>query len=137
MIDFIFLGDSLTFGYGVKPKDNWVHKLSEYLKLNILNKGVNGNTTTDMLFRFYEDVVSNSPKSLFIMGGTNDYCHKNLEVLRMELINLCNSYNLKYIDFYEASNSNLGNNILMDGIHFNPKGQDILFNKAKEVFILI
>ena len=37
MIDFIFLGDSLTFGYGVKPKDNWVHKLSEYLKLNILN----------------------------------------------------------------------------------------------------
>ena len=55
MIDFIFLGDSLTFGYGVKPKDNWVHKLSEYLKLNILNKGVNGNTTTDMLFRFYED----------------------------------------------------------------------------------
>ena len=72
MIDFIFLGDSLTFGYGVKPKDNWVHKLSEYLKLNILNKGVNGNTTTDMLFRFYEDVVSNSPKSLFIMGGTND-----------------------------------------------------------------
>ena len=46
-------------------------------------------------------------------------------------------YNLKYIDFYEASNSNLGNNILMDGIHFNPKGQDILFNKAKEVFILI
>lgn len=189
MIDFIFLGDSLTFGYVVKPKDNWVHKLSEYLKLNILNKGVNGNTTTDMLFRFYEDVVSNSPKSLFIMGGTNDllsnrpvskiienmevmikeafaknikviigippvidsamaqalfmpsltydYCHKNLEVLRMELINLCNSYNLKYIDFYEASNSNLGNNILMDGIHFNPKGQDILFNKAKEVFILI
>lgn len=55
MIDFIFLGDSLTFGYGVKPKDNWVHKLSEYLKLNILNKGVNGNTTTDMLFRFYEE----------------------------------------------------------------------------------
>ena len=55
----------------------------------------------------------------------------------MELINLFNSYNLKYIDFYEASNSNLGNNILMDGIHFNPKGQDILFNKAKEVFILI
>ena len=52
MIDFIFLGDSLTFGYGVKPKDNWVHKLSEYLKLNILNKGVNGNPTTDMLCRY-------------------------------------------------------------------------------------
>ena len=76
-------------------------------------------------------------QALFMPSLTYDYCHKNLEVLRMELINLCNSYNLKYIDFYEASNSNLGNNILMDGIHFNPKGQDILFNKAKEVFILI
>lgn len=189
MIDFIFLGDSLTFGYGVKPKENWVHKLSESLEINILNKGINGNTTTDMLFRFYEDVISNSPKTLFIMGGTNDllsnrpvatiinniemmikeasaknikiiigippiidaamakslfipsltydYCHKNLAVLRMKLINLCNSYSLKYIDFYEASKSTLENNIFIDGIHFNAKGQNILFNKAKEAFILI
>ncbi|WP_291707808.1 GDSL-type esterase/lipase family protein, partial [Clostridium sp.] len=36
------------------------------------NKGINGNTTTDMLNRFTEDVTMLSPKAIFIMGGTND-----------------------------------------------------------------
>lgn len=188
MDKFIFLGDSLTYGYGVHTNENWVYKLSKSLNLNILNKGINGNTSTDMLFRFYEDVILNKPKTLFIMGGTNDllsnrpissiinnielmiteaisenitviigippninpkqakslfipsltydYCHKSLPILRTELISLCNLYNLKYIDFYGITYDIIEDNILMDGVHFNSHGQDLLFNKAKEVFIL-
>lgn len=69
---FIFIGDSLTFGYGVSKTENWVYKLQSTLKFNLINKGINGNTTTDMLFRFSKDVSINNPKLIFIMGGTND-----------------------------------------------------------------
>lgn len=69
---FIFIGDSLTFGYGVPTNENWVYKLQKSLNCNVINKGINGNTTVDMLLRFSKDVDSNNPISVFIMGGTND-----------------------------------------------------------------
>ncbi len=75
--NFIFIGDSLTFGYGVPKNKSWIeifknYSLSHDLDFSIINKGINGNTTTDMLNRFTEDVTMLSPKSIFIMGGTND-----------------------------------------------------------------
>lgn len=76
---FIFIGDSLTFGYGVNKTENWVYKLKNSLYSNILNKGINGNTTVDMLCRFNNDVIANNPKLIFIMGGTNDLlCNRSL-----------------------------------------------------------
>ena len=69
---YVFLGDSLIFGYGVKPKDNWVNKLKTTYNLDINNKGINGSTSTDMLVRFQRDVLDISPKILFLMAGTND-----------------------------------------------------------------
>lgn len=184
MKNYIFIGDSLTYGYGVSKKDNWVTQLKNNLNGNILNKGVNGNTTTDMLFRFTEDVISNNPNLVFIMGGTNDlltsstpnkiinnielmikealektteiiigippsiiptdanrlfmpsphynYCNEMLPILRNELIKLCNSYKVKFIDFYTET-KNTDNNIFSDGIHLNPLGQSLLYKCAKEV----
>lgn len=75
--NFIFIGDSLTFGYGVPKNKSWIetfknYSLSHDLDFSIINKGINGNTTTDMLNRFTEDVTMLSPKAIFIMGGTND-----------------------------------------------------------------
>ena len=91
---YVFLGDSLTYGYGVKAKDNWVTLLKNDLNIKIHNKGVNGNTTTDMLFRFTEDVINLSPNILFIMGGTNDLLSKrsidsilnNIEIMIREAL---------------------------------------------------
>lgn len=69
----VLLGDSLTFGYGVPKKDSWSYKLKENLKdYTVLNKGINGDTTSSMLTRYYKDVISTSPRTIFIMGGTND-----------------------------------------------------------------
>ena len=75
--NFIFIGDSLTFGYGVKKNKCWVELFNEYslsnnLNLHIINKGVNGNSSTDMLNRFTEDVTILKPNTIFIMAGTND-----------------------------------------------------------------
>ena len=74
---FIFIGDSLTFGYGVPKNKSWIEIFKDYclysnINFSIINKGINGNTTTDMLNRFTEDVTILNPKSVFIMGGTND-----------------------------------------------------------------
>lgn len=93
--NFIFIGDSLTFGYRIPKKENWVNKLNEYLNFNIVNKGINGNTTTDMLMRFSEDVIKNNPSNIFIMGGTNDllsnrdieFITKNLQLMIEESLN--------------------------------------------------
>ncbi|MGL5354060.1 MAG: GDSL-type esterase/lipase family protein [Clostridium sp.] len=98
---FVFIGDSLTFGYGVNKTNNWVYKLQKSLSLNLINKGINGNTTTDMLNRFSEDVIIKNPKSTFIMGGTNDllsnrsteFILKNIELMITE----CLSINSKII----------------------------------------
>lgn len=185
---YIFLGDSLTFGYGVKPKDNWVTKLKDNLNLDIINKGVNGSTTTDMLFRFQEDVIDLNPQNLFIMGGTNDllsnrsidsivsnvelmikdsinnnikvilgipptiipdmanrlfmkcdaydYCKNSLPLLRCKLLELCELYSIKHIDFFSASNNTTdAKQLYLDGIHFNEIGQNILYSTAKEIYL--
>lgn len=75
--NYIFIGDSLTFGYGVNKNKSWVecyksHSAENNNDYKIINKGINGNTTTDMLNRFTEDVTNLKPFAIFIMGGTND-----------------------------------------------------------------
>jgi acyl-CoA thioesterase I len=69
----ILIGDSLTFGYGVPKSKGWVYRLNKEYNINLLNKGVNGNTSTDMLSRFTVEVLSKKTDSIFIMAGTNDF----------------------------------------------------------------
>ncbi|MBB6622512.1 GDSL-type esterase/lipase family protein [Clostridium gasigenes] len=93
---FILIGDSLTFGYGISKNENWVYKLQQSLNYNLINKGVNGNTTIDMLIRFSEDVIANNPTLIFIMGGTNDLLSnkslssiiKNIELMIKESLSI-------------------------------------------------
>lgn len=91
--NFVFIGDSLVYGYGVKKFDCWVNKISLFSNSNIINKGVNGSTTTDMLIRFDDDVISFLPTKVFIMGGTNDLlCNRSInsiiENIKLMIIDL-------------------------------------------------
>lgn len=70
--NIIFFGDSLTFGYGVAKEKSWVFKLTKEHSLSSLNKGCNGDTTTGMLTRYYNDVIAYNPSKIFLMAGTND-----------------------------------------------------------------
>ncbi|MCY6372005.1 SGNH/GDSL hydrolase family protein [Clostridium ganghwense] len=87
----VCIGDSLTFGYGVNKNENWLHLVNGKYNIQTINKGLNGDTTAGMLFRFYEDVILNKPEYVFIMGGTNDflmnYSIKNVQQNIKELIN--------------------------------------------------
>lgn len=69
----ICIGDSLTTGYGVFRTESWVQLVKNQLNIEIINKGINGDTTSGMLSRSYIDVVENNPTHAFIMGGCNDF----------------------------------------------------------------
>lgn len=69
----VCLGDSLTFGYGVYPGENWCDLVKKNLNIDIINKGINGDTSSGMLFRSFSDVINLNPSSAMVMGGTNDF----------------------------------------------------------------
>ncbi|MDS0528108.1 GDSL-type esterase/lipase family protein [Clostridium sp. SHJSY1] len=182
----VLLGDSLTFGYGVTKKDSWAYNLSKHLSLEIINKGINGDTTASMLDRFYEDVSSLNPDYVFVMGGSNDllcgrtpssivanieeiikdysskniivgippciikemaerlfmpsslytYLESSLPLLRKKIINLCNTYSIKYIDFYSLTLNNIEKNIFVDGIHLNSLGNNLMLTEILNVLTI-
>ncbi|GFP77506.1 GDSL-type esterase/lipase family protein [Clostridium fungisolvens] len=68
----VCIGDSLTYGYGVAPSKGWVNLLRASTKHNIINKGVNGDTTVGILSRFSRDCIGLKPNIAVIMAGTND-----------------------------------------------------------------
>jgi acyl-CoA thioesterase I len=59
----IFIGDSIT--------DYW--KLADYFPgKSYINRGIDGQTTPEMLVRFRQDVIDLHPKVLVVLAGTND-----------------------------------------------------------------
>lgn len=71
-IDLIGMGDSLTWGYPFGPEASWLDLAARETGLKVLNRGVSGETTGEMLARFDRDVVRLKPRVVTIMGGTND-----------------------------------------------------------------
>lgn len=61
----VFIGDSIT--------DYW--KLPDYFPGRpyvVINRGIDGQTTPQMLVRFRQDVIDLHPKVLVVLAGTND-----------------------------------------------------------------
>lgn len=59
----VFMGDSIT--------DYW--KLKDYFPGKpYLNRGIDGQTSPEMLVRFRQDVIDLHPKVLIVLAGTND-----------------------------------------------------------------
>jgi lysophospholipase L1-like esterase len=61
----VFLGDSITEGWG--KVDAKFFKGKPYV-----NRGISGQTTSQMLVRFRQDVINLKPALVVILGGTND-----------------------------------------------------------------
>ena len=59
----VFIGDSIT--------DGW--KLGDYFPGKpYINRGIDGQSTPEMLVRFRQDVIDLHPKVLVVLAGTND-----------------------------------------------------------------
>lgn len=71
-----FLGDSITTSANVTTVQSWVQQVglaNGYT--DIINAGVPGNTTVDMLARINADVISKSPDVCVLMMTVNDKTH--------------------------------------------------------------
>jgi lysophospholipase L1-like esterase len=65
-------GDSLTEASDLDRQSIWPSLVGRRIKINVLNSGIDGDTTAGLLSRFYHDVVRHGPDYVLIMGGTND-----------------------------------------------------------------
>lgn len=68
----VAIGDSLIYGYPFSPRCSWVTLVAKKTGWEMVNKGICGETTGDMLLRFEQDVVALQPGWVIILGGTND-----------------------------------------------------------------
>ena len=61
----VFLGNSITIG--------WEETHPEFFENTIyVNRGISGQTTPQMLVRFYADVIDIGATTVVILAGTND-----------------------------------------------------------------
>jgi lysophospholipase L1-like esterase len=58
------MGDSITEG--------WFDKRPSFFTRGRVDRGIGGQTTSQMMLRMMSDVVALRPKAVHIMGGTND-----------------------------------------------------------------
>ena len=66
----IFIGNSIT--------EMWTKK-SFFFKsnTNFINKGISGQTTSEILNRFQNDVINKKPNTVIILAGINDIAENN------------------------------------------------------------
>jgi lysophospholipase L1-like esterase len=80
-IRIIGFGDSITQG-NVEMNGAWPEELQTKLDnwnagtYEVINKGINGNTTANGLDRFESDIISNLPGILIVAFGINDCNHR-------------------------------------------------------------
>jgi len=68
----VCIGDSLTRGFEVRRDEVWTALLQRDQNIEVVNRGINGDTTGGMLARFQRDVLEEKPSHGLIMGGIND-----------------------------------------------------------------
>ena len=61
--NIVFFGDSITEGYNVKEF---------YDEFRVVNSGISGNTTEDLINRIDRDLYNYNPSTVIIQIGTND-----------------------------------------------------------------
>ena len=64
MRQIVFMGDSIT--------QSWELAHPGFFKPGMINRGISGQTTPQMLLRFQADVIALRPRVVHIMAGTND-----------------------------------------------------------------
>lgn len=85
--EVVFMGNSIT--------ELWAYYHPNFFNDNhFCGRGISGQTSAQMLVRFYEDVVALHPKAVVIMAGTNDVAHNDYwvspERVVENIIAMCN-----------------------------------------------
>ena len=71
----VFIGNSIVNGFPHKRSQCFVSLYRDMTHSEVINKGVDGETTPGALARFEADVISHKPDKMVFLGGTNDYIY--------------------------------------------------------------
>lgn len=74
--NIICFGDSITFGYGVKPGEDYPTELAKLVSMPVLNMGIDGDTTSEAVKRLETDVLDRQPYLVIIEFCGNDFLRK-------------------------------------------------------------
>lgn len=69
----ICIGDSQTFCFGLHRADKWSTLLAENTGWEVINAGINGDTSGGILSRLRPDVIEKKPDMVLLMEGGNDF----------------------------------------------------------------
>jgi acyl-CoA thioesterase I len=72
----VCFGDSLTFGYGALPGQDYPTAMGKMCNLEVVNAGIDGDTTTEALKRLKSDVFAKEPFLVIIEFCGNDFLRK-------------------------------------------------------------
>jgi len=72
----ICFGDSITFGYGAGPGEDYPTALAKMVSLTVINAGVSGDTTFEAVKRLDSDVLSKKPRLVIVEFCGNDFLKK-------------------------------------------------------------
>lgn len=92
----VLMGDSITEGWSIHD--------SSFFKDNpkLINRGISGQTSSQMLSRFRQDVINLKPKTVVINSGTNDIAENtgpiSLEDILGNIISMCELANANNIE---------------------------------------
>lgn len=77
--NIVFIGDSITeFWKTINP--------NYFTKNSFINRGISGQTTSQMLLRFQQDVVNLDPSTVVILAGINDIAENNGTISISEIL---------------------------------------------------
>mgnify|MGYP003235117011 CR=1 FL=1 len=88
----IRIGDSLTFGYGVHLSQRWTRLCAQETGWELVNEGINGDTTGGMLARMQGGVLAELREGglgadrpyVLLMGGSNDVFYSGSDAAARE-----------------------------------------------------
>lgn len=138
----IFFGDSITAcnktnHEGASAKDvlgsGYVNMMNSHyllynpkLKLRIINQGISGNRSVDLIERLEKDVLSNKPNHVFLMIGINDAWRTldNMQIPRFQTT--LKDYQNNIDQLVKTMLNHSINVILMSPFHLEPNRNDDL-----------
>jgi len=70
------IGNSIVNGFPLKRSECFLSVIREATGHEVINKGINGETTEDIVKRFSRDLLFHCPDIGILMAGTNDFIYE-------------------------------------------------------------
>jgi lysophospholipase L1-like esterase len=121
----IALGDSLTYGYGASTETAYPTVLAELSKWRVINAGINGDTSADVLTRVNEITEQNPDLVLLGVGGNDVLQRIAPDTTRANIIATIDTLQSKNIDVVLIAEPHLSTSALFGKASDNPIYEDI------------